>query len=93
MQDANKIISDKILSVMKSRNITRAKLANAADIDKLKLDNYLQLKAKWNVECVRRIFYILDISFDNLFDLKQPINYPLKNWNEYSELLKVADKK
>lgn len=93
MPDANKIISEKILSVMKTRNLTRAQLTSAADLDKLKFDNYLQQKARWNVEYVRRIFYILDISFDDLFEFNKSTTYPLKNWHDLSELSKVADKK
>lgn len=93
MSDANKIVSEKILSVMKSRNITRADLADAAGIGKTNLDNYLQQKARWNVESVRRIFFILDISFDELFNLSNSVRYTLKSWTDYEDLPKVADEK
>lgn len=84
MNDTNQIISAAILSKLKELKQTRKMLAELTKTDKIKLDNYLQCKAKWDVEYVKKIFYALDISFDNLLI---PKKHNVSNIFEWDEIL------
>lgn len=92
MSDSNQIISAAILSKLKLLKKTRKSLADAARIDKIKLDNYLQGKAKWDVEYVRKVFYALGISFDSLLIPEKNIITDIVEWDEHMDSLLVAEK-
>ncbi len=64
--DVNVKISQGILSLMKQKGMTRADLAKYIGADKFKLDNYLQNKAKWDINFVIRICDVLKISILDL---------------------------
>ncbi len=66
--DINIKISQKILSLIKQRGMTRADLAKSIRADKYKLDNYLQNKAKWDINFVIRICDVLKISILELIE-------------------------
>lgn len=91
MNDSNQIISAAILSKMKEKKLTRKTLSELSSTDKLKLDNYLQCKAKWDVEYVIKIFYALDISFDDLLIPKKPYANNIFEWDEMINQTLVAE--
>lgn len=64
--DANDKISNRIISILKKNNFKRELLADMIGEDKFKLDNYLQRKAKWDINFVVKICDAFNISLDDL---------------------------
>lgn len=66
LMDTNDIISSRIISILKKNNLKRELLADLIGENKFKLDNYLQGKAKWDINFVVKICDVFEISVDDL---------------------------
>lgn len=87
--DYNKIASELVIKTIKEKKMTREELAELAGAEKYKLDNYLQGKAKWDINYLARIFFILDLSMDDSFGLS--VSYPMDEINVTRKIYKVKD--
>lgn len=73
MADINDVVSTNVLALMKLRSVTRKELCEAIKANELKFGNYLQRKAKWDINIIHSVSEYFDVEVDYLVKVQEDL--------------------